>query len=97
MLRQTKKRGSTGVSSKGKRKKAAWKHNFFCLAYVGQDRLPTSEAEKDELFEARLGLKEIEFEHLDLTAEQFKEVLFESFPQLRAAGGYQLCKCMPNS
>lgn len=39
----------------------------FCLAYVGQRRVPTTEEEKDELFEA--GEKEIE---LDLSAEEFK-------------------------
>lgn len=70
---------------------------FFCLAYVGQSWVPTTEVENDKLFEAGLGKKEIEFDRLDGTAEEFKEVLLESFAQLRDAHGYQLCKCMPNS
>ena len=59
--------------------------------------MPTTEEEKDELFEAGLGEKEILFDELDLPAEEFKEVVLHSFPQLRQAGGYQLCKCIPNS
>ena len=74
-----------------------WKHKFFCLAYVGQSRLPTSEAEKDNLFEAGLGEKEVEFEKLDISTEEFKELLFSAFPKLRNAGGFQICKCVPNS
>ena len=59
--------------------------------------MPTTEEKKDELFEAGLGEKEILFDELDLPAEEFKEVVLHSFPQLRQAGGYQLCKCIPNS
>ena len=59
--------------------------------------MPTNEAEKDNLFDAGLGEKEIEFEDLNLSAEGFKEIILQSFPQLRDAGGYQMCKCLPNS
>lgn len=80
--------------SGNKKKKGTWKHKYFCLAYVGRSRLPTSEAEKDDLFEAGLGEKEVEFDQLDISADKF---LFEAFPRLRDAGGYQICKCVPNS
>lgn len=83
--------------SGNKKKKGVWKHKFYCLAYVGQSRLTTSEAERDDLFEAGLGEKEVEFDKLDISADEFKEVLFEAFPKLRDAGGYQICKCVPNS
>ena len=72
-----------------------WKHTFYCLAYVGQSHLPSSEAEKDDLFEAGLGEKEVEFDQLDISADEFKEILFEAFPQLRDAGGYQIWKLEP--
>ena len=32
----------------------AWKHRFICLAYRDQARIPTTDAEKDELYEAGL-------------------------------------------
>ena len=74
-----------------------WKHKFYCLAYVGQRHVPTSEAEKDDLFEAGLGEKEVEFDQLDISADEFKQILFDAFPKLQDAGGYQICKCIPNS
>ena len=46
--------------------------------------MPTTEEEKDELFEAGLG-EEILFDELDLPAEEVKEVVLHSFPQLRQA------------
>ena len=54
----------------GKRKRAAikcvWKHKFICLASCNQQRIPTTDAEKDELLMASLGEKEIEFTDLEL-------------------------------
>ena len=78
-------------------KKPAWKHKFFCLAYKDQARIPTTDFDKEELYLAELGEKEIEFPTLDASAEEFKEILLTSFPRLRQGGGYQLLKCMPNS
>ena len=97
VIHQTRKQVGSVLVSGNKKKKSTWKHKFYCLAYVGQSRLPTSEAEKDDLFEAGLGEKEVEFDQLDISADEFKEVLCEAFPQLRDAGGYQICKCLPNS
>ncbi len=65
--------------------------------YVGQNQLPTTEKDKNELFEAGLGEKEIEFEQLDLSPEEFRKIIIDNFPQLGDAGGYQFCKCIPNS
>jgi hypothetical protein len=78
-------------------KKPAWKHKFFCLVYKDQTRIPTTDFNKEELYLAELGEKEIEFPNLDAGAEEFKEILLTSFPRLRQGGGYQLLKCMPNS
>ena len=79
------------------RKSTVWKHNFFCLGYVGQDRVPTTDADKEELFQAGLGEREVEFESLEMTPEEFKAVIFASFPRLGKGGWFQLLKCLPNS
>lgn len=54
-----------------KKKKCAWKHKFMCLAYRGQSRVPASEIDRNELFEAGLGEKEIEFENLNCSPSEF--------------------------
>lgn len=41
-------------------KKCAWKHEFIFLAYHDQRKIPTIDAEKDDLLQAGLGEKEIE-------------------------------------
>ena len=40
--------------------------SVFCLAYKDQSRQLTTDADKEELYQAGLGEKEIEFECLDL-------------------------------
>ena len=69
----------------------------MCLARKGQSRIPLTEAEKDTLFSAGLGEKELEFPILDATADEFWEILYEAFPRLKHGGGYQFLKCIPNS
>ena len=83
--------------TKKKSKKSAWRHKFVCLARTGQTRIPLKESEKDELFSAGLGEKEIEFPRLEATADEFREILYEAFPRLKDGGGYQFLKCVPNS
>ena len=78
-------------------KKPAWKHKFFCLAYKDQIRILITDFDKEELYVAELGEKEIEFPTMDASKEEFKEILLTSFPHLRQGGGYQLLKCMPNT
>lgn len=96
--RKLKSEMSTLFPHKKKLKHAvSWKHKFYCLAYTGQDRIPTTDTDKEELFQAGLGEKEIEFESLDITQEEFKEHIFGSFPRLREGGGFRLLKCLPNS
>lgn len=53
--------------------------------------------EKDELIAAGLGENKVVFEDVDCDADQFREALFSCFPKLKDCGGYQLCKCKPNS
>ena len=74
-----------------------WKHRFVCLAYCDQYKIPTTDVEKDDLLQAGLGEKEIEFESLDLDADEFRKVLFNVYPQLETAGGFQFFKCVQNS
>ena len=74
-----------------------WKHKLLCLAYKDQDRIPTSEYDKEELFQADLGEKEVEFHTLELRDKQFKKVLLSYFPCLCQGDGYQLLKGLPNS
>ena len=73
-------------------KKYAWRHKFFCLAYTDQDKCPTYEADKDELYQAGLGEKEIVFEDVNISQEEFHDVILEHFPRLREGGGFRLLK-----
>ena len=77
-------------------KRCAWKHRFVCLAYTDQTRIPISDYERDQLLDASLGEKEVEFYSLDMGFEAVKEVLFEVFPRLQEAGGFQFLKCTAN-
>ena len=53
-------------------------------------RVPTSDIDKEELYLAGLGEKEVEFRTLDASAD---EILLNTFPRLREGDGYQLLKC----
>ena len=48
-----------------------WKHRFVCLAYCDQNKIPTTDMEKNDLLQAGLGEKEVEFASLDLDADEF--------------------------
>lgn len=69
----------------------------MCLAYRDQVKIPTTHAEKDKLFEAGLGEKEVALDSVDVGPEEFCEVLYQAFQQLRRGGGYQLFNCVANS
>ena len=87
--------GKAPLSSKPQ---CAWKHRFICLAYIDQTRMPTTDAEKDELLEAGLGEKEVEFVFSDdMDFDGIKEVLFQAFPRLEDGGGFQFLKGVGNS
>ena len=64
----------------------------MCLAYTGQERIPTTEFDKEKLYQAGLGEKEVVFDDLDLSEEDFKEVILQAFPRLRAGGGFRFLK-----
>lgn len=89
---------SNAFASKSKRpKKIMWKYRFFCLAWRNQQKIPTMDIEKDNLLEAGLGEKVVEFTSLEISGEEFKDILLCEFPKLRDGGGFELCKCAPNS
>ena len=63
-------RGRIVGSPRASKRKCVWKHKFMCLAYCGQSKLPSSEADRDELFEAGLGEKDIEFEDVNCSPNE---------------------------
>ena len=86
-----------GSRLKPKRQKCVWKHKFYCLASVDCHTVPMKEYQKDALFTAGLGEKDIEFTDLDASADEFRAKIMEAYPKLRDAGGYQFLKCTANS
>ena len=58
--------------------KCAWKHRFVC----DQAKIPTTDLEKDELLQAGLGEKLVEFGNIDMDGEQFRDHLYSVFPKL---------------
>lgn len=77
---------------RGNENKPAWLHKFVCLAYMDQDRMPMTDYDKEELYQAGLGEKEIAFESLKMSQQQFKDLLLKEFPRLKDGGGFQLLK-----
>ena len=85
-------------SKKGKKREhTPWTHKFVCLATHNQTSIPTTAIEKDVLISAGLGEKKIVFDNVECVAEEFRKILFDTFPKLKDGGGYQLCKCRPNT
>ena len=83
--------------NKKKAKGSVWKHRFVCLAYRDQYKIPTTDTDKDDLLKAGLGEKVIEFDDIDIDANDFRQVILEAYPQLKNAGGFTFFKCAPNS
>ena len=79
------------------KRRVVWRHKFVCLGYRDQDRIPSTDAEKEELYQAGLGERELEFESLDLNQAEYREKILEAFPRLRDGGGFQLLKGIANS
>ena len=82
--------------NKKKAKGTMWKHRFVCLAYRDQYKIPTTDTDKDDLLKAGLGEKVIEFNDIDIDANDFCQVILEAYPQLKNAGGFTFFKCAPN-
>ena len=90
-------RGGKKFCTQGKKRVSTWTHRFVCLCNHDQTGIPTTAWEKDTLLAAGLGEKKVVFEDVDCDAEVFRRVLLDTFPKLANAGGYQLCKCRPNT
>ena len=75
---------------------AMWKHKFVCLASSNAVSVPSSKGQKDGLAASGLGEKVIEIE-ITASSEDLHQVICQHFPPLVSCGGYQLCKCIPNS
>lgn len=72
---------------------------LFCvysLSCIGEARMPTTAIAKDTLLKAGLGEKIVEFLSLEMNAEEMRDILYEAFPKLKLAGGFELCKGLPN-
>ncbi len=82
-------------------KKAArvvsWSHKFVCLDQRGQDTIPTTDTEKDALFEAGLGEKSITVPNIDCDYVVFRRLLVEHFPKLEDSGKFLFAKCRANT
>lgn len=75
-----------------KKVKTVWRHKFVCLAYRDQERIPTTDCDKEELYQAGLGEKEIIFENLEISQSEFRDIILENFPRLEAGGGFRFLK-----
>ena len=81
--------------SKSKRLKGkgtCWKHKFVCLSYTDQEKIPTTDFDKEELFQAGLGEKQINFDDIDINQEDFKDVILDTFPRIEGGGGFRFMK-----
>lgn len=83
--------------SKANKSSSTWKHKFVCLALSDQQCIPTTDSEKDDLLEAGLGEKEIQFDDLNIDADEFRDLIYKHYPKLKEGSGFQFFKCVPNS
>ena len=93
-------RGSIGRGPQGglskKKESTTWVHKFVCLDTIETDRIPTTQGAKIILEEAGLGEKLINVP-LDCSPEELQDAITAVFPKLKNAGGFELCRCTPNS
>ena len=75
----------------------SWTHKFMCLEKRAQGVIPTTDREKDALFEAGLGEKSLTIADIDCDYAAFRGLLIEAFPKLEDSGGFLFAKCRPNS
>lgn len=67
----------------------------MCLAEKDCERVPTTVMRREALALGGLGLKHITIPNVDCTTEEFHELLYQNFPKLRNAGGFELMRCIP--
>ena len=65
---------------KVEKKRVVWHHKFVCLAHRDQDHIPTTDAEKEELYQAGLWEKEIELNHSTYLRVNFEKSCSNLFP-----------------
>ena len=66
--------------------------HLFCLAGIDQQKCPSGEAEKEDLFRAGLGEKEVCFDNTTILQEKFHGMILTHFPGLRDGGGFRFLK-----
>ena len=83
------RKGNEVSSLFGKRKdsEVRLEHKFICLASCNQQRIPTTDAEKNKLLMGGLGEKEID--DVELSAGEFKGLLYHHFLSLKKGGGFK--------
>ena len=59
--------------------------------------VPTTGHEKDPLDLVGLGMKKITIPNIDCTIAELRDILLDSFPPLKEAGGFEFLRCKSNS
>ena len=80
-----------------KKNKTSYTHRFICLNECNQKIVPKKDTEKNLLLEAGLGERKITIPDIDISSEEFRDLLFEEFPKLKEGGGVMFAKCRSNS
>lgn len=80
-----------------KKARVTYTHRFLCLSKCCPESKPTTDREKDILLEAGLGEKKIIIPDVDMSGEDFRDLLLEEFPKLGDGGGFMFAKCRSNS
>lgn len=60
-------------------------------------RVPTTPSARMLLKEAGLGEKSLIIDDINCDARTFRQIILNNFPKLKAAGGFELLRCMHNS
>ncbi|XP_033110306.1 uncharacterized protein LOC117111504 [Anneissia japonica] len=78
---------------KGKSKTQSWTRKMVCLSRPDADTTPRSE-EKQLLIDVGLGEKTVFIPDINISPEQFCQVLYTYFAKLQDAGGFELLTCI---
>ena len=88
---------NVSTSNKKKEKGQSWTVRFVCLDSTEACTAPCTPSAKEQLLTAGLGEKEITVPEITCTKDEFNDLILGSFPRLKACGGYELMRCIPNS
>ena len=80
-----------------KQKGQSWTVRLVCLNSTSVNTAPCTPAVKEKLIAAGIGEKKVIVPEVSCTKETFNELILESFPKLKNAGGYELLRCIPNT